>query len=311
MKQNAQTIICLLTAVLLFACTSARHVEQTAELTKEGEKQIKTGIHWYMKGCYPKALDYFFNAHEWFSVFDDQDGVARSLNSIGNSYRHMGDHESALLFYGESIHAARSGNNPRLLVRSLCNRSAAFMDSGLFDEAKGALSEAETLCSTHGLNPALVLHSRGVLLMKKGAYDQAEEVMNQAVQKSKQTDSTTTAVIQYAFGTLLMKTGRESEAIPYFERALLADKKSGFYKGIADDLSALGIVFEKTGQLDNAVDSFKRSIMIYARIGDRKKSVELLDRLEPLAKKTGSDIDVTLYFVKKWLENKTVAPICD
>jgi len=88
----------------------------------------------------------------------------------------------------------------------------------------------------------------------------------------------------------------------YFDAALAADQASGFYKGIADDLAAMGSVCLEKDDAVNAAKFFKRAIQIYALIGLSGKTGRIMEQLESVAQKADLDIAVTRHFVTLWLE---------
>ncbi len=79
------------------------------------------------------------------------------------------------------------------------------------------------------------------------------------------------STVNFALGDLMLETQRYEKAVAFFRSALTVDRLSGFYKGIADDLAAIGSVylFQKNDEL--AMNFYKRSVKIYALIGEQKK----------------------------------------
>ncbi len=301
----------LVVAVFTGACVSSPPSKKMPEHLGQGEKDMRRGIQYYRKGCYGKALEFFMAAHENFSAADQVCGVARSLNSIANVYRNAGDLKSALLFFDEAIASGRACQTGKSLIQALANKSATLIDAGELDAAGALLEKADGLARSHGGDRALILNSRGILLMKRKSFAEAEKILNLALKRVAKDNLNEYATIQFTFGTLLMETQREQEALTYFNNALDADRQAGFYRGIADDLASMGLAHEKSGNLDKAVFYYKRSIKVYALFNDRGKSLELLERIETLAPQSETDIRITIHFVKKWLEDNTIEQICE
>jgi hypothetical protein len=74
-----------------FGCAGGNAVKKKPEHIVSGMKEIQKGTTWYQKGCYKRSLEHFFRAHELFAASDQLDGVAMSMNNIGNIYRIMED----------------------------------------------------------------------------------------------------------------------------------------------------------------------------------------------------------------------------
>ena len=90
-------------ALALLACGGGNAVEKrTPASISDGTKEIIQGVSFYRRGCYSKALDHFFRAHEYFASADHLSGVAMSLNNIGTVYRASGEANTALRVFKES-----------------------------------------------------------------------------------------------------------------------------------------------------------------------------------------------------------------
>jgi len=109
----------------------------------------------------------------------------------------------------------------------------------------------------------------------------------------------------------MFETKRSENAVEYFKKALSADKSSGFIKGIADDLAAIGTVYYNQDKYEPAVNFFNRSIKIYALIGNEGKVHEIMELLNKSSEKAKINIIVTKKFVKRWLEGKSLKGFCD
>jgi hypothetical protein len=108
----------------------------------------------------------------------------------------------------------------------------------------------------------------------------------------------------------MLKTERPVDAIASFEKALLIDRKLGFYKGIADDLLCMGQSYTKVGQDEKAVKCLKRSIKIFALIDQTKEVHETMKLLEEAAQGAGVDISVTEAFIERWRQGKLYESPC-
>lgn len=283
------------------AC-GGRTAVKTPDHLLTGAKAAQKGVRWYEKGCFQRALEYFFNAHELFTASDQLDGVAMSLNNIGNAYRALEDYQSAVLFYDEAYAFFADIQDAEGMLQTLSNKAAALMDLDRLEPAEQVLNAAKLLAAKRSGTFVPLLNNRGVLMTKTGRYDEAEAILKQALHAVKPEDLFQTATVHFALGNLMQATKQYDRSMVYFSAALTADQALGFYKGIADDLAAMGSVCLEKDDAVNAAKFFKRAIQIYALIGLSGKTGRIMEQLESVAQKADLDIAVTRHFVTLWLE---------
>ncbi len=309
MKQSVK-ILALLVSGVLIACAGGNSTKKKPEHTPASMKATTKGIVRYNQGCYQHALDYFLKAHELFSASDQLSGVAMSLNNIGNVYRIMGDTKSAVLFFEESFKIYTDIGDHKGAVQVLSNKAAALIGGGRLAEAAESLDTAEALANKKGISYSPLLNNRGVLLTKSKDYTQAEKILKKALAGTDSADLPAFATVNFALGKLMLESQRYEDAIGFLEPALTADRSTGFYKGIADDLAAIGTAYLNLDNKEAGVNYLKRSIKIYALIGSVKKVEEILYDLENISKTSGYDVSVALHFVNQWIEGNTLESFC-
>lgn len=133
----------LLFALFCFSCAGENSAKIMPEHITAGTKEMARGITRYNKGYYKESLEYFFRAHELFVASDQLNGVAMSLNNMGNVYRVTGDIDSALLFFDESLSIYSDIGDSLGRVQVLCNKTAALIDAGRLEKAENVLNTAE------------------------------------------------------------------------------------------------------------------------------------------------------------------------
>ncbi len=275
-----------------------------------GMKEIKKGTTWYQKGCYKRSLEHFFRAHELFTASDKLSGIAMCMNNIGNIYRMMGEIDRSLLFFEESISIYQYIKDYSGLVQALSNKAAVLIDSDRFEKAACVLSLAEDIAQQNSIPANHILNKRGILFIRQKQYGRAEQILDSAIANTDPANHLEYATVNFALGTLMRETGRYEKAVYFFKAALDTDRLSGFHKGIADDLGAIGDINFSQGKYEPAVNYFKRSIKIYALTQNRSKVTEIMKKLNIAAKKSGQDISVTTHFLNQWLKGKTFEGPC-
>ncbi len=308
--KRLNTFVILIAVLFLYGCAGGNAVKKKPEHIISGMKEIRKGTTWYKRGCYNRSLEYFFRAHELFAASDQLDGVAMTMNNIGNIYRNMEGIDSSLLFFEESISIYQDIKDYSGLVQALSNKAAVLIDSDRFEEAAGVLRLAEDIAQKNSIPANHILNNWGILFIRKKEYSRAEEILNSALANTDPADHSEYATVNFALGTLMRETGRYEKAVYFFKAALDTDRLSGFHKGIADDLSAIGDINLSQGKYKPAVNYFKRSIKIYALIENRNKVSEIMGWLVKAAEKAGLDISITEHFVKNWLEGKAFESPC-
>ena len=308
--KKTPVIICALFFWGIGACTTAPRLASPDSDADRGDRDLRRGIYWYHKGCTHKALDHFLAAHEHYCLTDQQVGVARSLLSLANLYRQLNGQEGSLRFYDAAIAAARRCSDQTVTAQALSNKAAVLIDSDQLTAADLLLDEAQQLSRETGPAFAMVLNHRAELLIKEQQYEKAAILLSQADSAVGRGSHRIEATIRYTHGRLMMITGDYPQALMRYQQALELDRLAGFARGMAADLAAIADIQEQLGHDQAALDYLARSIQIYALIDKREKVLENLQRLERLAKQTGTDIGVTVQFINQWMAGETVNTIC-
>jgi tetratricopeptide (TPR) repeat protein len=310
--KNRSLLVIIVLSLLPFACATGKPEKHIPRHLSAGGKQMQNGLAWYEKGCYRRSLEYFFRAYELYSASDMLDGVAMSLNNLGTIYRITGNYEEAVSFFDEARGIYLDSNNQEGAVKALSNKAAVLIHMGNLDKAEQVIEEA-----LQGLpakrNKALlipVLQNKGVLLTKRGAYEAAEDVFATCLNQADRLDPMAKASLHFAFGNLMLRSGRPADAIASLEKALSIDRELGFYKGMADDLFSMGQAYIKLGKDEKAAKSFKRSVKIFALIDQAGQVQETMKHLKQAAQKAGVDISVTEAFVERWRQGELFESPC-
>jgi len=272
----------------------------------------QAGNRWYLQGCYQEALRYYFGAYEYFCAGDRLAPAARTLNSIGNLYRRLGDPEAALSFYNEALEIDRQLADTASQAQTLINRSAALLDAGQTDRAALDLKAATPLAeNTPRL--ALALHrSVGILFTRKNDLNAAEAHLHNAMAAAAGSSKVEQAATRYAMGRLRLAQEKPTAALTYFQGALTLDREAGHTHGLGDDLEALGDCARQLEAWSQAADYYQRSAKIFALLDHTDKTRQLLEALQALdaAHPDAVNADLTLFFINRWVEGEQEAGIC-
>ncbi len=275
-----------------------------------GGVQTDKGMPFYERGCYARALDYFYRANELYTAIGDSRGMAMSANNIGVVYRAMGEAPDAIPFFEDALRIYRSLGDQENVRQTLSNLAAAQVDTGDYAAAGKNIDEALMIqIRRKPFAPAMTV--KGILLAKQGDVKGAEAMFKKALDGINQSYPAGEAAANYAMGELLLGTARYKEAVPYFNKALESDRKAGFYRGIADDLTALGRCSAGLRDDASAVNDWEQGVRIYALLGMEEKVRTTMGMLEEAAKRSNRDISLTRALVDHWLKGDMTESICE
>jgi tetratricopeptide (TPR) repeat protein len=301
--------IALIFVLFLASCGGTKEVI-VPEHISAGSVQTSKGMPFFERGCYARALEHFYRANELFTAIGDSRGMAMSANNIGVVYRAMGEAAAAIPFFEDALRIYGNLGDRENVRQTLSNLAAAQMDTGDYVAAGKNIDEALKIhLQRKPFAPAMTV--KGILLAKQGDVKGAEAMLKEALDSIDRRNPAGAAAANYAMGDLLLGTARYKEAVPFFEKALESDRKAGFYRGIADDLSALGRCSAGLRDDASAVNYWEQSVRIYALLGMEEKVRATMGLLEEAAKRTNRDISLTRALVDRWLKGDMTDSLCE
>ncbi len=303
-------LISIILLTFSVACTSSTRHAETVRSSPRVDRPLNHGAALYLQGCYTRALEFFQEAHERYTVLDNLPGIASSLNSMANVYYQLDDMQGALRSYTEALAVYRQLEDRDGAVRVLSNQAAALVRSGQLEEAAHTLDQADALAGAAPLLLTLRLKNRALIAMARNETAEAQRLLTQALAVRRAGDDASKAAAHYALGRLLVETGRPAEAEPHLQEALTFDRAGGAYPSVAKDLAALGVCYARLGDHARAVGFFLRSAKIYALLQDTLRTQELIASLKDSADRAGVDIQASLHWIEEWLEGRTEGTLC-
>jgi tetratricopeptide (TPR) repeat protein len=295
--------------ILAASCGGKKEVV-VPEHISAGAEQTAKGMPFYERGCYARALERFYRAHELYTAVGDSRGTAMSMNNIGVVYRAMGEAAAAIPFFEDALRIYRSLGDQENVRQTLSNLAAAQVDTGDYAAAGKNIDEALKIqIRRKPFAPAMTV--KGILLARQGDVKGAEAMLREALDGIDRRNPAGEAAANFAMGELLLGTARYKEAVPYFNRALESDRKAGFYRGIADDLNALGRCSAGLRDDAAAVSDWEQSVRIYALLGMEARVRATMGMLEEAAKRSKIDIALTRTLVDRWLQGDMTDSLCE
>lgn len=303
-------ILTIVATSMVLACAGGQPPQQMSKDLNKSTRYLNKGVILYNRGCYPRALAFFNESHERYTVADNLHGVANSLLSIANIYYQLKDVDSALLVYKEAIENYQALGDKGGQARAWANYAAALIKARRLDQAAEALDHADDLARTDPELVALRSKNRALLLIVQGKKDEAEKLLKQALKNVADGEPATVAGLYYTLGQLELNLERPERAAPHLFKALDLDRTAGAYYGIARDLAALGVCHTRMGRLPEAINYQKRSAKIFTLIQNPQKAQEVLEQLEANAESTQTDIQATIHWINQWMAGQVEANLC-
>ena len=292
------------------ACASGPAPEKASDDIHQGIRHFNKATTYYIKGCYPKALQHVQAAHERFAVADQLQGSADSLNTMANIYYRLGDFQSALAVYDETIALFEQLEQKIGKVRALANKSATLIAARRLDDASQVLDQADEVAKDSNILDGLRLKTRAMLLIANNDADGAEDLLVKALRAAPESDQALLADIHYTLGHLMSTSRRSQQALTHLNNALKIDHTTGAYFSVGLDLAALGGCYENMARHAEAVNFYKRSLKIFALLEASHKVQWVLSRLEDSAGKAGLNLQATLHWTEQWLAGQRESSLC-
>jgi tetratricopeptide (TPR) repeat protein len=245
-----------------------------------------TGLKYYKKGEYQKALEYVTQALRNSSKYIDSASI---LFYRGNMYYDMGEYDQAVVDFTQSLTI-----NPKF-AEAYFNRGNAYYKKREYDKAIADYTQALTI------NPKLVetYYNRGNAYSEKGEYKQAIDDYTQAL-----TINPMFVGAYYNRGNAYSEKGEYEQAIDDYTQAIAINPN------YADAYGNRGIAYREKGKYDQAIADFTQVLTInpkdakahsnrgnvYADKGEYDKAITDFTQALTLNPK-----DATTYRVQAWL----------
>lgn len=305
-----RSLIPVLVSFTYLACAAGPAPKKVSGDLHKSIRHLNKGTVYYIKGCYPKALQHIREAHERFAVADHLQGVADSLNTLANIYYRSGEYERALAIFDEAIALFEQLGEKTNQVRALANKSAALISAGRLNEASQVLQQADDAANDADMLSGLRLKIRALLRMSQNDAEAAEDLLVRALRATPESDPSLLAGIHYTLAHLMLTARHPQQAATHFNNALQLDRTSGAYFSIGQDLAGLGSCYENMARYAEAVSYYKRSLKIFALLEAPEKVQWLLPQLESCAGKAGLPLQATLHWTEQWMAGHREATLC-
>ena len=270
----------LLSMVIVAGCGGARG-PQDPELIQKAQNLAAQGSHWYNRGCFDRAEQFFYQAMETSRLLDDTAMVLQARNNLGATNLAMKRYDVA----GEHLHKAleltRVVNAPGQKSLILGNLAGIAYRTGNKADAetlwRSAIETAESAPNQTGLG--LHLNNLGMLMRTTGRLDDAQTLLDRALELAKGKLGLG-AGVHHQLGLLAAARGNHDAAEEHLKTALALDKTAENPFGVASDLEQLGLLYQSQKRFDEAAAELDRAIFLRSTLDQQAEVKELYKALK-------------------------------
>ena len=251
----------------------------------------QTGIIFYMKGDYDKAIDNFSLSLKAWKKQGDPKGIARAYMNIGIIQKNLGQYDKALENYIKSSQTQKAINDIDGLARSYNNIVNIYLELGDFGTAldysfksleihEGLNNETEIAITLNNIgtiyhvqnleNKALEYNRKSLeinlkLENKKGT---ADNYNNFAEIYSDLADNDTLSLDSVSFYL--------KEVLSFLEKSSSLYQEIGYKKGIALSFNNMGLINLRLGNYGKVLPNYQKSLRSYEEMGDKNGIISTL-----------------------------------
>lgn len=238
---------------------------------KEGlaESNRLEGIYYWQKADYQKARESLDIALMLFEETNTIQGVANTLNNIGNNYFSQGDYNFALEYYQKALHLYEESGDGE-------GQSNAYNNLGVIFRNQGD-------------------HSRAFYYYKKALKIQEESK-----------DSVGISRAYNNIGNLYYYRKDFEKALENYSKSMEIRKILGDRMGLSFSFHNMGNVYREKKQYDKALEYYFKSLEIGEALGDKGRMASTLNFIGVVHSKLGNEKEAKEYFDKSMvISNKT------
>ena len=229
------------------------------------------GVAFWVKGDYPKALDYYYMALKIDRELGDKSGIAADLANIGTVYHNQGEIAKALEYYLEALKLSKELGNKSNAAVHIGNIGIAYMDQGdvsseasvkreLYKKALDYFIEHLRMAKELGIKEyqATALANLGVVYQTQGEYQRALEYYFESLKIYHEIGDQIGVIITLGnIGLLHTRTGQFKAAESYLDSALTMSNSIGALDQIQSNENALSRLYDTTGRYQLALEHYK------------------------------------------------------
>jgi signal transduction histidine kinase len=219
------------------------------------------------------AMQQSKDAHALFEQAGDKNGVAASLNNIGNVYYSLADYSQALKNYQESLSISKSIGDKKDVATSLNNLGNVYSSLADYPEARKHFQESLSIRRDIGDKSGIAgsLNNLGNVSSQLADYAEALKSYQESLSISKSiSDKKTVASSLNNLGSVYSFLADYPEARKYLQESLNVFRDIGFKQGMASSLNNLGNIYFALADYPEALKHQQDSFSLNRDIGNKR-----------------------------------------
>jgi predicted ATPase len=222
----------------------------------------------------------------------DPNGIAHSLQALGNLAEERGDYDEAHSFFGESLAIWRELDDQKGIADLLHCLGLLAQQQSDYGTARTSYEEALAIRRTLGDRNGIAgsLHRLGNLAEEQGDYQRARSLQEESLATRRELGyKSGVAHSLYSLGLVAFRQGNCQEAQTLFQESMEIRRAIGNRHDTAMSLWGLGLVAQQQGDYPAARSLFEESLEIRKGLGDRRGVALSLWGLGRVAQRQGND----------------------
>ncbi|MGK7943972.1 MAG: tetratricopeptide repeat protein [Microcystaceae cyanobacterium] len=222
-----------------------------------------------------------------------------SLTSLGNAYNLLGEYQSAIDYYKQSLTIAREIGDRRGEANSLGNLGVAYDSLGEYQSAIDYHQQQLTIAREIGdrKGEANSLGNLGVAYDSLGEYQSAIDYHQQSLTIARDIGNRQgEAAFLGGLGNAYQSLEDDQSAIDYHQQSLTITREIGNRQGEAASLGGLGNAYNLLGEYQSAIDYYQQSLTIAKDIKSRHIEADAYYNLGNIYRKLNQNNEAIQYY---------------
>jgi signal transduction histidine kinase len=242
----------------------------------------------YNQGKYDVAMETLLQALPLFQQLRDSNGLARTLNDIGNIYKRRAHFSEALGYYNQALAVYERTGNAEGAALEYCNMGITWRSQGNYEESyanslKG-LRRSEAISYKYGI--VFALTNIGLYWTYWGKHDSAMASFQRALPISAEIQNDKyTGQLYYLIGGVYAKMKDFPRAIQYARRGVEIAKQARFAERVKEG-------YQTFVDIHTAARDFQTALYyhhLYTDLKDSLFSVEVQDNINALQTRSATE----------------------
>ncbi|MBS1538432.1 MAG: tetratricopeptide repeat protein [Bacteroidetes bacterium] len=247
-------------------------IDETASQILRAHALLLLGTNARLHSDYPKAMEYFIASQAASETANDQLGVARAINGIGNVYLSISEYASALEQYRKAITIFEAIGNEEGLAINLGNLGNVYSNLSEYSLALEHMHKALAIDEKHGRISGIANNTGNIAIVywNLAEYSLALEYLHKALSLNQEVGNKEGIAINLGnIGVVHWNLSEYQRSLEYLQKAVAIYEELGKKDGIAVNFGNIGNIYVSLMEYSLALEYFQKSLAITEEIGKK------------------------------------------